>query len=289
MDQPRDPARLFAERLPGAGLLVLGDAVGVAPGVAEGGQGDLAGPGAAQVHQDGAEGPADGRVGAEPGAEDPEARVQPDARRVGAVDDDGRGGEVGRGLEPVEVEDGVARRLHGRQDHREIVGAAAGHHGVDGDLLDAGAAAGGGGEAAMKFADLLKERTQGRINVKNYFAGQLFAGKQTNEFTLLNQGVADFALGYPINMNWGDAQTAFQQGTVDGQENPVVSVIFPYKLWTVHKNISLWSYAIDPLILGVSKITWDSLTPADREMVRKTALEGVDWQKRGAPARLGGR
>src|SRR3990167_9238343 len=55
------------------------------------------------------------------------------------------------------------------------------------------------GEAASKFADLLKERTQVRINVKNYFAGQLFAGKQTNEFTLLNQGVADFALGSTIN------------------------------------------------------------------------------------------
>src|SRR6185295_9700948 len=55
------------------------------------------------------------------------------------------------------------------------------------------------GEGAAKFADLLKERTQGRINVKNYFAGQLFAGKQTNEFTLLNQGVADFAFGSTIN------------------------------------------------------------------------------------------
>ena len=92
----------------------------------------------------------------------------------------------------------------------------------------------------------------------------------------------------PINMNWGDAQTAFQQGTVDGQENPVVSVIFPYKLWTVHKNISLWSYAIDPLILGMSKITWDSLTPADREIVKKTALEVMDWQKKGARAGLEG-
>src|SRR3989337_3310579 len=59
--------------------------------------------------------------------------------------------------------------------------------------------AGPWGEAPIKFADLLKERTQGRINVKNYFAGQLFAGKQTNEFLLLNQGVADFALGSTIN------------------------------------------------------------------------------------------
>ncbi|MEK7769463.1 MAG: DctP family TRAP transporter solute-binding subunit, partial [candidate division NC10 bacterium] len=240
------------------------------------------------------------------------------------------------------------------------------------------------GEAAIKFAELLKERTQGRINVKNYFAGQLFAGKQTNEFTLLNQGVADFALGStinwspqvkelnlfampfmypsyraldavengepgqklwklieakgvvplawgengfrqltngkrpvrapadleglkvrvvgspifidtfralganPINMNWGDAQTAFQQGTVDGQENPVVSVLIPFKLWTVHKNITLWNYAIDPLILGMSKITWDSLTPADRDIVKKTAVEVMAWQKQGARAGLDG-
>jgi tripartite ATP-independent transporter DctP family solute receptor len=244
--------------------------------------------------------------------------------------------------------------------------------------------AGPWGEAATKFADLLKERTQGRINVKNYFAGQLFAGKQTNEFLLLNQGVADFALGStinwspqikelnlfampfmypsyksldavesggpgqhlwklieakgviplawgengfreitnskrpvrkpedleglkvrvvgspifidtfralganPVNMNWGEALTAFQTGTVDGQENPVVSVIQPYKLWTVHKNITLWRYAIDPLILGVSKITWDSLSPADREIVKKTAVEVMAAQKAGARAGLDG-
>ena len=244
--------------------------------------------------------------------------------------------------------------------------------------------AGPWGEAAIKFADLLKERTQGRINVKNYFAGQLFAGKQTNEFTLLNQGVADFALGStinwspqvkelnlfampfmypsykaldavqagepgkklfklieekgviplawgengfrqvtnskrpikspadleglkirvvgspifidtfralganPVNMNWGEAQTAFQQGTVDGQENPVVSVITPFKLWTTQKHITLWYYAIDPVILAISKITWDALTPADREIVRKTAEEVMAWEKKGARAGLEG-
>jgi TRAP-type C4-dicarboxylate transport system substrate-binding protein len=92
----------------------------------------------------------------------------------------------------------------------------------------------------------------------------------------------------PVNMNWGEAQTAFQQGTVDGQENPVVSVIVPYKLWTVHKNITLWRYAIDPLILAVSKLTWDSLTPADHEIVKKTATEVMAWQKQGARAGLDG-
>jgi len=240
------------------------------------------------------------------------------------------------------------------------------------------------GEAAIKFAELLKERTQGRINVKNYFAGQLFAGKQTNEFTLLNQGVADFAFGStinwspqvkelnlfampfmypsykaldavqagepgqklfklieskgviplawaengfrevtngkrpvrkpedlkdlkirvvgspifidtfralganPVNMNWGEAQQAFQQGTVDGQENPVVSVITPFKLWTSQKHVTLWHYAIDPVIVAISKLTWDSLTPADRDIVRKTAIEMAAWEKAGARKGLEG-
>jgi TRAP-type C4-dicarboxylate transport system substrate-binding protein len=87
----------------------------------------------------------------------------------------------------------------------------------------------------------------------------------------------------PVNMNWCEAQTAFQQGTVDGQENPIVSVIMPFKLWTVYKNATMWHYAIDPLILGVSKITWDGLTPADREIVKKPAVEAMAWQKRGDP------
>ncbi|SHF89899.1 tripartite ATP-independent transporter solute receptor, DctP family [Desulfacinum infernum DSM 9756] len=230
------------------------------------------------------------------------------------------------------------------------------------------------GEGAQMFADLVRERTNGRINIKCYFAGQLFAGKQTNEFLLMRQGVIDFALastinwspqvpslnlfalpfffedyeqldavkngapgqelfrqieekgvvglawgenGFreltnrkqavdspddleglkvrvvgspifidtfralganPINMNWGEAQTAFQQGTVDGQENPVNAVIIPYQLWQVHKYISIWHYAIDPLILGVSKKTWDSFSPEDQAILKQAAADACAWE-----------
>lgn len=230
------------------------------------------------------------------------------------------------------------------------------------------------GEGAQKFADLVNERTKGRINIKCYFAGQLFAGKQTNEFMLMRQGVIDFALastinwspqvpslnlfalpfffetyeqldavkngapgqelfrqieergvvplawgenGFreltnrlravdspdalkglkvrvvgspifidtfraleanPINMNWGEAQTAFQQGTVDGQENPVNAVIIPYQLWQVHKYISLWHYAIDPLILGASQETWKTFSPEDQAILKQAALDACAWE-----------
>jgi len=55
------------------------------------------------------------------------------------------------------------------------------------------------GQGAQMFADLVKKRTDGRIVIKPYFRGRLYAGKQTNEFLLLQQGVADFALGSTIN------------------------------------------------------------------------------------------
>ncbi len=53
------------------------------------------------------------------------------------------------------------------------------------------------GRAAKRFADTVKYRTQGRIQIKNYFGGQL--GQQTTEFALLQQGLADFAIGSTIN------------------------------------------------------------------------------------------
>jgi TRAP-type transport system periplasmic protein len=92
----------------------------------------------------------------------------------------------------------------------------------------------------------------------------------------------------PVSMNWGEALSAFQQGTVDGQENPIVSVIIPNKLWQVHKYATIWNYAIDPLILSVSKETWDSFTAQDRDAIKKAADEVAKWQKSGARQGLEG-
>ncbi len=59
--------------------------------------------------------------------------------------------------------------------------------------------AGPWGESAARFAEEVKKATDGRINIKPYYSGQLFAGKQTNEFLLMKQGVIDFAVGSTIN------------------------------------------------------------------------------------------
>jgi tripartite ATP-independent transporter DctP family solute receptor len=240
------------------------------------------------------------------------------------------------------------------------------------------------GRAAIRFADILRYRTQGRINIRNYFDGQLFAGRQTTEFSLLQEGVADFAIGstinwsaqvkelnlfalpflfpsyravdavqggepgkrlfklieqkgvipiawgengfreltnskrpvrrpedlrglkvrvvgipifaetfralgaYPVSMDWNtEALPAFRQGTVDGQENPI-GLIIPYKIWEFHRYVTVWHYAIDPVILAVSAKTFLSLSPEDRALVEKVGEQVMTLQKREAREGLDG-
>ena len=54
-------------------------------------------------------------------------------------------------------------------------------------------------EGAKRFAELVKTKTNGKINIKPYYGGELFKGQQTSEFQLLSQGVIDFAWGSTIN------------------------------------------------------------------------------------------
>ncbi len=240
------------------------------------------------------------------------------------------------------------------------------------------------GRAAVRFADVVRHRTQGRIKITNHFGGALFAGKQTTEFQLLQQGVADFAIGStinwspqvkelnlfalpflfpgytavdavqagepgkrlfksiedrgvipiaagengfreltnarrpirrpedlqglkirvvgvpifletfralganPVSMDWNtQALPAFREGTVDGQENPI-GLIIPYKLWETHKYVTVWHYAIDPVILAVSAKTWATFTSEDRMIVRKVGEEVMALQKREAREGLEG-
>ncbi|WP_322867477.1 DctP family TRAP transporter solute-binding subunit [Aquicoccus sp. G2-2] len=55
------------------------------------------------------------------------------------------------------------------------------------------------GLAAEKWAELTKERTDGRIKLKVYPGVQLVQGDQTREFTAIRQGVIDMAVGSTIN------------------------------------------------------------------------------------------
>ncbi len=55
------------------------------------------------------------------------------------------------------------------------------------------------GWGAKRWADLVAEKTDGRINIKVYPGVSLVSGDQTKEFTALRQGIIDMAVGSTIN------------------------------------------------------------------------------------------
>lgn len=82
----------------------------------------------------------------------------------------------------------------------------------------------------------------------------------------------------PIHMNWADAVTGFQQGAVDGQENPY-GVLLPVKIWEYHKYVTNWNYLADPLIFCVNKGVWDSFPDVIKVAVKEAAREAAEWEK----------
>ncbi len=55
------------------------------------------------------------------------------------------------------------------------------------------------GLSAQRWADLVKERTSGRVVMKVYPGASLVGGDQTKEFTAMRQGIIDMAVGSTIN------------------------------------------------------------------------------------------
>lgn len=80
------------------------------------------------------------------------------------------------------------------------------------------------------------------------------------------------ALPTPMAMN--ELFTALQQGTVDGQENPV-PVILSNKLYTVQKNVTLTGHVYSPAVLILSQELWGKLSAADKQAFAEAAKVAV--------------
>jgi tripartite ATP-independent transporter DctP family solute receptor len=78
----------------------------------------------------------------------------------------------------------------------------------------------------------------------------------------------------PTPMAFTEVYTALQQGTVDGQENPL-SVITAAKLDQVQKNLSLTGHVYSPAIFLMNKAQWDKLSAADKQAFLDAAKEAV--------------
>ena len=230
------------------------------------------------------------------------------------------------------------------------------------------------GMGAIKFGELVKEKTGGKINIKPYFGSSLLKGAQLNSPQMVSNGVIDcafestinispvipemniFSLPFfintyerldrlesgetgkilfgkmekvgltplawaengfrqvtnskkpvlmpedmkglrlrvvgspifidtfkalgadPVDMNWGDAQTAFQQGIVDGQENPM-GVLLPVQIWQYHKFVTFWNYVADPIIIYWGSGSWNKFPDEIKSAITEAAKEAARFEK----------
>lgn len=78
----------------------------------------------------------------------------------------------------------------------------------------------------------------------------------------------------PTPMAFTEVFTALQQGTVDGQENPL-SVISAAKFDQVQKYMTLTGHVYSPALILMSKAKWDKLSAADKQAFTEAAKEAV--------------
>ena len=78
----------------------------------------------------------------------------------------------------------------------------------------------------------------------------------------------------PTPMAFPEVFTALQQGTVDGQENPL-SVIMAAKFDQVQKYLSLTGHVYSPGIFLMNKAAFDKLSAADKTAFLESAKEGA--------------
>lgn len=81
-----------------------------------------------------------------------------------------------------------------------------------------------------------------------------------------------------VPMAFGEVFTALETKTIDGQENPFVT-IDTSKFYEVQKYLSVTRHAYTPFLILYSKKLWDQLNPQEQAVLREAAIEGQKVQR----------
>ena len=79
----------------------------------------------------------------------------------------------------------------------------------------------------------------------------------------------------PTPMAFTEVYTALQTGSVDGQDNPLPTVV-DSKFYEVTKQIALTSHLVDLNYVAFSKSVWDGLTPEQQATVQQAAIDAAE-------------
>jgi TRAP-type transport system periplasmic protein len=81
-----------------------------------------------------------------------------------------------------------------------------------------------------------------------------------------------------VPMAFGEVFTALETKTIDGQENPFVT-INTSKFFEVQKYLSVTRHAYTPFLVLYSKKLWDQLSKDEQAALREAAIEGQKVQR----------
>lgn len=82
----------------------------------------------------------------------------------------------------------------------------------------------------------------------------------------------------PTPVSFGELYTALQQGVVDGQENPL-STIVSMKFYEVQKYVSLTKHVYSPSYVTASLIWWNSLNDEQRRIFGEAAQDAKQYAR----------
>jgi tripartite ATP-independent transporter DctP family solute receptor len=101
---------------------------------------------------------------------------------------------------------------------------------------------------------------------------------RTMENKVHMEGYKTFGI-LPTPMAFPELFGALQQGTVDGEENPI-PVILSAKFSQVQKYVSLTNHVYSPALLMISPRTWNKLSDADKKVFLDAAKKGSAAQRK---------
>ena len=82
-----------------------------------------------------------------------------------------------------------------------------------------------------------------------------------------------------VPMAWSEALTAMQQGTIEGEENPI-NVIYSYGLWDYgQKYVTLDRHSYSTAIITMSLSVFESLDEATQQIFVDAAQEAAEYER----------
>jgi tripartite ATP-independent transporter DctP family solute receptor len=122
-----------------------------------------------------------------------------------------------------------------------------------------------------RHVNLRQPRSERDVQTPDDLAGVNLRMPGTDAWQFLGR-----ALGAnPTPMAFTEVYTALQTGAVDGQDNPLPTVV-DAKFYEVTKQISLTAHLVDLNYLAISKALWDGLSPEQQATLQKAADDAAE-------------